>query len=114
MTPLQQKMGELGKIIMEGRDIGTAVFPHADVKIYLDASLEERAKRRYHQDLEKGIHETYEEVLESMRQRHLLETTRKINPLRRAEDAILIDTTTLTIPEVKQRVVSIIKEKMHD
>lgn len=113
MTPLQQKMGELGNIIMEGRDIGTAVFPNADVKIYLDASIEERARRRYKQNLEKGIGQSYEEVLESIRQRHILETTREINPLRKADDAILVDSTTLTIEEVKNKVIEIIKEKMN-
>ena len=114
MTPLQQEMGKLGNIIMEGRDIGTAVFPNADVKIYLDASVEERARRRYKQNIEKGINQSYEEVLESIKQRHILETTREINPLRKAEDAILIDTTNLNISEVKEKVISIIKEKLHD
>ena len=114
MTPMQRKMGENANIIMEGRDIGTVIFPDADVKIYLDASLEERARRRYKQNIEKGItDETYEEVLENIKQRHILETTRKINPLRRADDAILIDTTTLTIEEVKNKVIEIIKEKMN-
>ena len=113
MTPLQQKMGELGKIIMEGRDIGTAVFPNADVKIYLDASFEVRAMRRYKQNLEKGIEQSYEEVLESIKQRHILETTREINPLRKADDAILVDTTELNIEQVKNRVIEIIKEKMN-
>ena len=113
MTPLQQEMGKLGNIIMEGRDIGTAVFPNADVKIYLDASVEERANRRYKQNVEKGINQPYEEVLESIKQRHILETTRKINPLRKAEDAILVDSTSLTIEEVKNRVIEIIKEKMN-
>lgn len=112
MTPLQQQMGKLGNIIMEGRDIGTAVFPNADVKIYLDASVEERANRRYKQNLEKGINQSYEEVLESIKQRHILETTREINPLRKAEDAILVDSTHLTIEEVKQEVLGIIKEKV--
>ena len=114
MTPLQQQMAKLGKIIMEGRDIGTAVFPNADVKIYLDASIEERAIRRYKQNLEKGINQTYEEVLESIKQRHILETTREINPLRKADDAILVDTTELSIKQVKDRVIEIIKEKLHD
>lgn len=113
MTPLQQEMGKLGNIIMEGRDIGTAVFPNADVKIYLDASFEERAMRRYKQNQEKGIEQSYEEVLESIKQRHFLETTREINPLRKADDAILVDTTVLTIPEVKERVINIIKEKIN-
>lgn len=113
MTPLQQQMGKLGNIIMEGRDIGTAVFPNADVKIYLDASIEERANRRYKQNLEKGINQSYEEVLESIRQRHILETTREINPLKKADDAILVDSTHLTIDEVKQEVLRIIKEKIN-
>lgn len=112
MTPLQQQMGKLGNIIMEGRDIGTAVFPNADVKIYLDASVEERANRRYKQNLEKGINQSYEEVLESIKQRHFLETTREINPLRKAEDAILVDSTHLTIEEVKKEVLRIIREKI--
>ena len=114
MAPLQRKMGENNNIIMEGRDIGTVIFPDADVKIYLDASVEERAKRRYKQNLEKGIvDETYEEVLENIKQRHILETTREINPLRKAEDAILVDSTKLTIEQVKNRVIEIIKEKIN-
>lgn len=114
MAPMQRKMGENANIIMEGRDIGTVIFPDANVKIYLDASLEERARRRYKQNIEKGItDETYEEVLENIKHRHILETTRKINPLRRADDAILVDSTTLTIEEVKNKVIEIIKEKMN-
>ena len=114
IAPMQRKMGENGNIIMEGRDIGTAIFPNANVKIYLDASVEERARRRYKQNIEKGItDETYEEVLENIKQRHILETTREINPLRKADDAILVDSTTLTIEEVKNKVIEIIKEKMN-
>ena len=112
MTPLQRKMKEQGNIIMEGRDIGTTVFPDADVKIYLDASLEERANRRYKQDLEKGFNVTYEEVLESIKQRHKLETERELSPLTQAEDAIYIDTTKMKIEEVVEKIDSIIKEKM--
>lgn len=111
MTPLQRKMGETGNIIMEGRDIGTAVFPNADVKIYLDASIEERAKRRYQQDLEKGMVVTYEEILESMKQRHKLETQREIAPLRQAEDAIYLDSTHLSIEQVVEKVIEIINKK---
>lgn len=77
MTPLQRKMGEMGNIIMEGRDIGTTVFPNADVKIYLDCLVEERARRRYRQNLEKGIEISYEEVLESIKQRHESETRKR-------------------------------------
>lgn len=113
VTPLQRKMGEKDNIIMEGRDIGTTVFPNADVKIYLDASIEERARRRYKQNLEKGIKITYEEVLDSIKKRHKLETEREISPLRKADDAILVDSTSLTIEEVVEKIESIIKDKMN-
>ena len=112
VTPLQRKMGETGNIIMEGRDIGTTVFPDADVKIYLDASIEERANRRYKQDQEKGIEISYEEVLEEIKKRHILETTREISPLKQAEDAIYLDSSNLTIEQVTEKIVNIIKEKM--
>lgn len=112
MTPLQCKMGQNGNIIMEGRDIGTTVFPDADVKIYLDCSVEERARRRYKQNLEKGIESNYEEILESIKQRHKLETEREISPLRQAKDAILVDSTNLTIEEVVAKIEEIIKEKI--
>ena len=114
MTPLQQEMGKNSDIIMEGRDIGTAIFPKANVKIYLDASAEERANRRYKQNIENGINQSYEDVLESIKQRDILETTRELNPLRKAEDATLLDTTYLTIEEVKEKILEIIKEKQHD
>ncbi len=113
LTKLQQEMGKTENIVMEGRDIGTTVFPNADVKIYLDCSIEERANRRYKQELEKGIDTTYEEVLESIKQRHILETEREISPLRKADDAILIDTTNLTIPEEMEIILGIIREKMN-
>ena len=112
MTPLQRKMGENGNIIMEGRDIGTAVFPDADVKIYLDASVEERARRRYRQDLESGIQVTYEEVLQGIKERHKLETEREIAPLIQAEDAILVDSTNMSIEESVAEVERIIRERM--
>ena len=111
MTPMQREMGQKQDIIMEGRDIGTAVFPNADVKIYLDASVEERAKRRYKQNLEKGINISYEEVLDSIIKRHKLETEREIAPLVQAEDAIYLDSSHLTIEEVVERVIEIINTK---
>lgn len=111
VTPLQRKMGEMQDIIMEGRDIGTTVFPNADVKIYLDASVEERANRRYKQDLEKGMKVTYEEILESIKKRHKLETEREIAPLRQAEDAIYIDSSNMMIEEVVDKVIKIVKER---
>ena len=96
---------------MEGRDIGTTIFPNANVKIFLDASVEERARRRYKQNLEKGMNVTYEEVLESIKQRNILETQREISPLRKADDAIYIDCSNLTIEEVVNKIVKIIKDE---
>lgn len=112
VTPMQRKMSELGNIIMEGRDIGTTVFPNADVKIYLNASVEERAKRRYKQDIEKGMNVTYEEILKGIIERHKLETEREISPLVKAEDAIEIDTSNMTIEQVTEKVCEIIKSKI--
>ncbi len=111
LTPMQRKIGEKTDSIMEGRDIGTVVFPNADVKIFLDCSLEERARRRYKQNQEKGISESYEEVLSSIIERHKLETEREIAPFVKAEDAILVDSTNMTIEEVVNTILQIIKEK---
>ena len=111
VTPIQRQMGKTQKIIMEGRDIGTVVFPNADVKIFLDCSLEERAKRRYQQNLEQGIESSYEEVLQGIVERHKLETQREIAPLIQAEDAIYVDSSNLTIEEVTNKIIEIIKQK---
>ena len=114
ITPMQRKMGEKSDIIMEGRDIGTVVFPNADVKIFLDCSVEERARRRYNQDIEKGIKTTYEEVLESIKERHKLETEREIAPLVQAEDATYIDSTHMTIEEEANEVIKVIEERKNN
>lgn len=98
---------------MEGRDIGTKVFPNANVKIFLSASPEERAKRRQKQLIEKGQNVEYDTVLEDIKARDHRDSTRAIDPLRQAEDAILVDSTTLTIPEVVAKVEEIVKEKMN-
>ena len=97
---------------MEGRDIGTVVFPNANVKIYLDASPEERAKRRIRQNLEKGIKSNYEEVLEEIKKRDFRDISRDIAPLKKAEDAIYIDSTNLSIEEVTEKILDIIKSKI--
>ena len=111
VTPIQQKMGESEDIIMEGRDIGTVVFPNADVKIFLDCSIEERARRRYKQNMERGINTPYEEVLSSLIERHKLETERTVAPFVKADDAILIDSSNMSIEEVTEEVIRIVKEK---
>ena len=110
MTPMQQKMGKDKDIIMEGRDIGTTVFPDADVKIYLECSVEERANRRYKQNIENGIVCTYEEVYKEIEERHKLETQRKLSPLIKADDAILVDSTNLSIEEVVEEIRDIIRK----
>lgn len=97
---------------MEGRDIGTVVFPNANVKIYLDASAEERTRRRIRQNEEKGIKMSYEEVLESVIKRDKIDSEREIAPLRKADDAILVDGTNMSIDECANVVYKIIEEKM--
>lgn len=111
MVDLQRKIAEGKRVIMEGRDIGTNVFPNADVKIYLDASPEERANRRYKQNLEKGINIPYEEVLQNVIFRDNSDKTSDVAPLKMAEDAILVDSTNMTIEEVIDRIIEIINNK---
>ena len=108
---LQRKIAEGKNVIMEGRDIGTVVFPNADVKIYLDASAEERAKRRVKQNEEKGIKTSYEEVLQNIIDRDKRDSSREIAPLKKADDAIIIDTSYLTIDEVVEKVKELINER---
>lgn len=98
-------------VIMEGRDIGTYVFPNADVKIYLDASEEERSKRRYKQNIEAGIEMSYEEILENIRKRDENDKKKEIGALKQAEDAIYIDSSNMSIEEVVNKVTEIINRK---
>ncbi len=98
-------------VIMEGRDIGTYVFPNADVKIYLDATPEERAKRRYKQNQELGIEMSYEEILENIKIRDKNDMEKEIGALKQAEDAVYIDSSNMTIEEVSKKIEEIIKEK---
>ena len=108
LLELQRKMAQGKNVIMEGRDIGTVVFPNANVKIYLDASPEERARRRVKQNQEKGIQISYEEVLKSIQNRDQQDSIRKIAPLRQAEDAIYMDSSNMTIEEVTQEIINLI------
>ena len=113
MVELQQKAAEHGKVIMDGRDIGYVVLPNADVKIFLTASVEERAKRRFLENQATGKNETYEEILEGIIARDYKDSNRDLNPLRQAEDAILLDTTKMNIDEVVLEIVRIIKERLN-
>ena len=111
LLEIQRKIAEGKNVIMEGRDIGTTVFPNADVKIYLDATPEERARRRVLQNKEKGIETSYEEVLENIKDRDYRDSNREIAPLKKAEDAIYIDSSDMTIENVVEKVIDIINEK---
>ena len=111
LVELQRKMSESQDIIMEGRDITTVVFPNADVKIYLDADLEERARRRLKQNKEKNIDCTYEEVLEDMRKRDESDMNKPYGALKKADDAILVDSTNLTEKQVIKEIEKIIKKQ---
>ncbi len=111
MVDLQRKMAEGKDVIMEGRDITTVVFPNANVKIYLDADVEERAKRRYKENIAKGMKETYEEILDKIKTRDYNDMHKEVGALKIAEDAIVIDTTKMSIEEVKNKVKDIILER---
>jgi cytidylate kinase len=91
MTEQQRRIGRRGKIIMIGRDIGTVVFPEADLKIYLVASLEERARRRYHERLSRGETVSFGEIMENVRHRDEIDSTRTVAPLRPADDAVILN-----------------------
>lgn len=112
MVELQRKLASGKKIVMEGRDIGTNVFPNAEVKIYLTASAEERARRRVKQNKEKGIDISYEEILKNIVFRDNNDKTSSVAPLKKAEDAFELDTTNYTLEEVENIVVGKIKERI--
>ena len=112
MVELQRKLAKGKKIVMEGRDIGTNVFPNAKVKIYLTATAQERAKRRYEQNKEKGINIPYEEILNNVIFRDRNDKSSSIAPLKKADDAFELDTTNYTLEEVEKIVVEKIREKV--
>ena len=111
LANLQREMAKTIDVIMEGRDIGTNVFPNADVKIYLDATPEERARRRQKQNEEKGINIPFEEIVENIKFRDNNDKTSSVAPLKQAEDAIYIDSSNMTIEEVAAKVIEIINQK---
>ncbi|MCX7927958.1 MAG: (d)CMP kinase [Candidatus Omnitrophica bacterium] len=112
MVCLQRRIAEKQNCILDGRDIGTVVFPNAQKKFYIDASFSERVKRRYLDLINLGVKDvSYEQVAEDLRNRDTIDSTRDIAPLRRAPDAIYIDTTNLTIEEVVQKMLEEIKKQ---
>ena len=111
LLELQRKMARENNVIMDGRDIGTVILPNAQVKIFLTASAEERANRRFIELQEKGIETTFEEVLEDMKVRDYNDSHREIAPLKPAEDSTVVDTTGLTLEESKAAILKVIEEK---
>lgn len=109
---LQQKLARENNIIMDGRDIGTVVLPNADVKIFLTASAEERANRRYKELSEKPNCPSYEEILKDINDRDYQDMHRETAPLKQAEDAVLVDTTELTLEQSAAKIAEIIKERI--
>lgn len=111
LVDLQKRAAENGNIVMDGRDIGTVVLPHADLKIFLTANVEERAKRRVKENLKKGKEVEIEKVIKDISTRDEKDSTRKESPLRMAEDAIILDTTHLTIDEVVNKIIEMTDKK---
>lgn len=111
LVELQREMAKKKSVVMDGRDIGTYVLPKAEVKIFQIASVETRAKRRYEENLAKGIPSSYEEVEANVRQRDYIDSNRTFAPLKPASDSVLLDTSSLTIEEVVSAILKIIKDK---
>lgn len=113
LVELQRRLAESENVIMDGRDIGTKVLPDADVKIFLTASAEERAKRRFKELCEKNVKCGFEEVLKDIKYRDKNDSERKIDPLRPAKDSILIDTTGVSFEKSKEMLVCAIQKKLN-
>ena len=107
---LQRKMAETGNVILDGRDIGTVVLPHADLKIYQIASVETRAKRRYLENKERGLEADLETIKKEIEQRDYQDMHRAISPLKKADDAIELDTSNMTLEEVVDQVLTLINK----
>ena len=114
MVEVQRQLAVGKNVIVEGRDIGTVVFPNADVKIYLDASEEIRAKRRYEENIQNGMNTTYEEILENVRMRDYNDMHKEVGALKVADDAIVVDSSNLTIDEVVEKIKEIIFENREE
>ncbi|WP_268913111.1 (d)CMP kinase [Lentilactobacillus sp. SPB1-3] len=109
----QQRIAINGGVVMDGRDIGSTVLPDAEVKIFLIASVEERAQRRYKENIEKGIDTPLDELQLEIEARDYKDSHRKISPLTKADDAVEIDTTSLSIEEVVEKIASVIKDELN-
>lgn len=110
MVEKQRLLGEKSGVVMDGRDIGTFVLPTAELKIFMTASAEERALRRHNENIKRGIHSSLEQLTEEINERDRADTERETSPLRKAEDAIQIDTTSLSIDEVVAKISQLASE----
>ena len=111
MVDLQRRIGHQGGVVLDGRDIGTVVFPAAEMKFFMVADVEERARRRWQELVDKGQQPVYEDVLSELKERDKNDSSREIAPLKPAEDAIEIDTTSLSIEEQVERLYQLITER---
>jgi cytidylate kinase len=109
----QRRISASGKIVMVGRDIGTIVLPNADLKVFLDADINARARRRYQELMERGEKFSYDDVLTAMQRRDEIDSARKVSPLLPACDAIIIDTSELTIGQVLDQIETLIQETVN-
>jgi cytidylate kinase len=114
LVRMQREMGREGGVILEGRDIGTVVFPDADVKFYLDADSHERVRRRHHELAERGVKVDLRETREELLQRDHNDMHRSHSPLKKADDALLIDTTHRSVEEIVEEMIGIVKAKSKD
>ena len=113
MVARQKSIARSGGVVMDGRDIGTVVLPDAEVKIFMTATAEERALRRYKENIAKGMTTSLEELTEDMKRRDHLDSTRSVSPLKKAEDAIVLDSTHLEIDEVVKQILVIIEVRLN-
>jgi len=104
LVAIQQKISMNTNVVMDGRDIGTVVLPHADLKIFMSATVEERARRRYEENISLGIKSNYEKLIQEIKRRDKIDSSRSYNPLRQAEDAIYLDTSHLNLMEVSDKI----------
>jgi cytidylate kinase len=109
LSQQQRRIGQRGRIVMVGRDIGTVVLPNADLKIYLDATAEERARRRHEEIVARGGKPDYDEILERVLERDRIDSTRDVAPLKAAEDAVVLDSDQLNEDQVFERVLALVK-----
>lgn len=112
MVRRQQEFAVGGGVVMDGRDIGTHVLPHAEVKVFMLASVDERAERRHNENIQRGIPSDIARLKEEIAYRDKLDSEREIAPLKKAEDAVVIDTTSLEIMEVVEKIMDLVNERI--